>query len=139
MMLVLRVTLACSVALAASCQRERATPPSPGNDPPGTTSLRSADVRASVDAAVDRIAAARCDREVTCDKIGGAKRYPSLEACQALMRTELHDGLSFETCPRGVNADKVADCVAANERADCYSPIDALVRLRECRASHICY
>jgi hypothetical protein len=103
-----------------------------------TTTTSSADVEKLTASAVDRIASARCRREVACEHVGPGRRHASVETCEALTRSESHAVLGLAACPNGVDQAKVVDCVAAIETASCLDPVDAIVRVEACRQDRLC-
>lgn len=134
-MIAIRFTSFACVALglvaAASCKRDRARET-------GTTTTTSAEVKKMTESAVEQIASARCQREVACNHVGRSMRHASIESCFDLNKSEYVKELNPEACPRGIDQNRLVDCIAATEQASCLDPIGALVRVEECRSSSLC-
>jgi hypothetical protein len=117
--------------LLVGCKRE---PP----EGAGTTTLTSAAARASIESAIDRIAAAHCERDVECEKVRMRDQPRSLEVCRGVVKSELTQKLDADACPRGVDSTKVARCVAAITGAGCLNPVGDLTEIEDCRPSRLC-
>jgi hypothetical protein len=88
--------------------------------------------------AARNIAGARCDREATCNNIGGDKKYASQEACEDQIRSEWANDLNAYDCPHGVVDKQLEECLTAIRTEDCGSAFDTLSRVAECMAGQIC-
>ncbi len=127
-----RFLVVLSLLLAvASCKRER-------EREHGTTTITSAEIQQSTLASIDRIAGARCEREVACDHVGPARQHASFDTCRDLNRAEGRHRFAPDACPQGIEPGRVVDCVAAIERASCLDPVDAIERIEACRPGRLC-
>jgi hypothetical protein len=86
----------------------------------------------------DDIADARCEREATCDNIGGDKKFSSAEDCVVSIRADWKDELNARECPGGVNQAQLSECLTAIRNEDCGNPFDTLSRLAACTTGQIC-
>lgn len=138
------IPLACLSALA--CNRDRAgterstqTGARPGEtaERPGETTLTGAAV-VNNQAAMDRIVAARCDREATCNNIGTDKRFGSRDVCSREMMTKMHDDLKASDCPKGIDGKRLDDCLSSIRKESCNNPLEALSRIAACNTSQLC-
>lgn len=151
--LVIAVAMLCLVA-AAGCNRDRdrdrgtidlnrpgETVESAGRDldRSGTTTVTGANVNfVSGQSAIDRIVAARCAREATCNNIGMDKSFATREACSQKLRGDMREDLGAKECPHGVDQKELNECLESIQTEDCYSPIDMIGRLAACRTSDLC-
>jgi hypothetical protein len=112
-------------------ERERST---------GETTVTGANVGAAVnnETAVNRIVAARCEREAACNNIGTDKHYTSRETCSNDMRVKLRDDLKASDCPGGIDGKHLDDCLTAIRKESCGNPIESLSRVSACNTSGLC-
>ena len=106
-------------------------------DKSGTTSLTGASWVAN-GAAIDRIVASRCAREVACSNIGPDKHFTSGEVCVREVRTRMLDELKPSECPNGIDGKELDECLDAIRNESCTNPIESLARLAACRTSDLC-
>lgn len=144
--------IAVSLVAIAACSRdrhrsyERERPgvllendrPDPGEqDRAGSTTLTGASWVAN-DAAIDRIVASRCAREVTCSNVGPDKHFANGDVCVRELRTKTHEDLKASECPTGIDGKELEECLDAIRSESCTNPIDAVSRLAACRTSDLC-
>ena len=136
-----------AVALAAvavvGCNRERVTYDRDRDRAPedrsGTTTVTGANVgRVSNESAIERIVAARCEREAACNNVGADKRFGDRSVCTQKVRADMRDDLSANDCPRGIDAKELGECLSSIKKEDCNNPIDTIGRLAACRTSDMC-
>ncbi len=141
------VTFACLAALAG-CHRDRGhagehtTSSEERRDPneqdkSGTTTLTGASWVAN-GAAIDRIVASRCAREVSCSNIGPDKHFTNGEVCVREVREKTHEELKESACPNGIDGKELDECLDAIRSESCTNPIEAVARLAACRTSDLC-
>ena len=105
----------------------------------GTTTITGANVaRVSNDSAIDRIVAARCERELKCNNVGADKEYASREACSQKLKTSVRDDLKAGECPGGIDQKELNECLEEIQNEGCGNPIDTIGRLAACRSSDLC-
>lgn len=105
----------------------------------GTTTITGANVGSvSNHGAVDRIVAARCARETTCNNVGVDKHFQNAQACTQKLKADMKEDLSAEECPRGIDQKELDECLQAIRNEDCKNPIDTISRLGACRTSDLC-
>lgn len=132
--LALGFLVTASVASAVACNHQvRATAPT--EDPNGATNLQPNDV----DAVVERLALARCERENTCNRVGNGRAYGTKNACMTVMRVatrrelaaaadcrDKFDGVALDQCDYDVRALRCADS------------LDTVTSLDTCRTDRLC-
>jgi len=145
------VPVACLVALAA-CSRDKreradvdrnrpADYPSLGSDfdkdKSGTTTVTGASITSN-ESAVNRIVAARCARELSCNNVGADKRFTSADVCTLKVKGDMKNDLNTTDCPRGVDAKELEECLESIRTESCNNPIETISRLAACRTSDMC-
>ena len=88
--------------------------------------------------AIERIVAARCEREASCKNVGHDKRFETQQTCVAKVRGDMREDLSTKDCPGGVDQKQLDECLTAIRKEDCNNPIDLIERLTQCRPSDMC-
>jgi hypothetical protein len=106
-------------------------------DQAGVTTLTGASWVAN-DAAIDRLVASRCAREITCSNIGADRPFTSGEVCVEQVRKKLTEDLHTSECPAGIDGKELDECLDAIRNESCSSPIDTIARLAACRTSDLC-
>jgi hypothetical protein len=137
---------ALCLAAAVGCNRDRVSERDHGTttteragDRSGTTTVTGANVGAvGNEAAIDRIVAARCAREATCNNVGADKHYTSRDVCSQKIKADMRDDLSANDCPRGIDQKELNECLESIQKEDCNNPIDAISRLAACRTGDLC-
>ena len=119
-----------AVALTAACGRGEVK----GPDAPTMTSAHIT----SNETAIQRITAARCDREVSCNNIGSGKAYNTREACANELGHDKRADLRAEECPRGISEPDLNDCLTDIKSEKCGNPLDSISRLAACRKGKLC-
>lgn len=127
---------AVALLAAPACKRDRAEDERASAASKTTTS--SADVASMAKATSERLAEARCRREVSCQQVGPSRRHESLEICRGLYASDVMREVGPSACPRGLDEAQVTRCVAAIDQAGCLDPVGTLERLEDCRASKLC-
>lgn len=132
----------CLVALGACRERDRErahVDVDRERDKTGSTTVTGANVGAvSNENAIDRIVAARCAREVTCNNVGTDKHFTTREVCSQKLKSDMRDDLSAKDCPRGIDQKELNECLQSIQKEDCNNPIDMIGRLTACRTSDLC-
>jgi hypothetical protein len=90
------------------------------------------------DQAVDRIAGARCDLEMSCNNIGTDRRFMNRSACLDKQRGELAGHLRVDQCPMGIDARRLDTCVSTIRSQRCGNVLDSVGRMTACRTSDLC-
>jgi hypothetical protein len=80
----------------------------------------------------------RCDRELRCDHIGSARRWPTQEACVKDLKRSDEQAYGPSVCQSGVDRIKVSGCVQAIHETDCQTTLDTLDDLNACAPVKIC-
>ena len=92
----------------------------------------------STESAVERITAARCDREQACDNVGAHKSYETRATCEQELGNDKRADLSAAECPRGISEPDLNDCLHGIRTERCGNPLDSLSRLAVCRKGKLC-
>jgi hypothetical protein len=92
----------------------------------------------SNDLAIERIVAARCARESSCNNVGADKHFVNHDLCARELRSRIGDDLKPSECPRGIDAAAVEKCMESIRNESCNNPIDTISRLAACRTSDMC-
>jgi hypothetical protein len=104
------------------------------------TTVTGADLLSVANAtAVNRIADARCAREVHCRKVGTGKAYETTDLCAEKIRGDIRGDLSATVCPNGVSSRQLEACVAAIRGESCASEVDKMDHLVVCEAGNLCF
>lgn len=108
------------------------------HDQSGTTTVTGANIGLANNAAIDRIVAARCERESACKNIGVDKKHTNASACVQKLRADMKDDLNANECPRGIDQKELGECLESIRKEDCNNPIDSISRLAACRSGDMC-
>lgn len=123
---------ACSVALAG-CRSSSGVPPTT------STTLTSAELVTSTnDDAVMRVTTARCDRELSCNKIGQGRAYEDQPTCLDQIGELMDEEAGQSTCPRGVDAFAVSACLLDIQRTACGGALEQSTNLPSCTKAFLC-
>ncbi len=120
--------------------KEPATFVAPQPQMNGTTQSAEPAKRRSIDnkTAVDEIAAARCEREAECDKIGRDGRYKTQTDCAVDAQRSEFDDIGPKQCRGGIDRDKLDACVSGLRTQDCKGTMGAIPDLSACNANALC-
>lgn len=92
----------------------------------------------ALSSAVDKIAEARCDREIKCGSVGTDKKWLDRTACSSSMKKSLNDELNADDCPEGIDTKELDECLHEARNENCKSPLDKISRVAACRTSDMC-
>ena len=92
----------------------------------------------SNDDAVMRIATARCERELGCNKIGQGRAYEDLPTCLERLGTLMDEEVGRNTCPGGVDELGVSSCLFDIQRTPCGGELEQRTNLPSCTKSTLC-
>jgi hypothetical protein len=84
--------------------------------------------------ALDRLVAARCDREVRCNNVGPKEKFASRAECVAKYRDDRRDEINADKCPGGVDENELEECVHAIRSESCGNPFGH----SDCRTGNLC-
>jgi len=114
------VAMGILVVCCASPQRMASPQPvAPGTEPrPGAISEQAV----ADGAVVERISAARCDRNQSCDRIGPGANYRDRNDCMSQMRALVSRDLNASRCPGGMGEVGVSRCIRSLHDAECDAP-----------------
>jgi hypothetical protein len=127
------------LALLIACDRGGGE--NSGNGPSGAATGQSGvtNPQAAVDTTtVGQLASARCDREVSCNNVGGGQKYASRQVCMDKLRGQIANDLNSYTCPGGFDSAGLSQCMAAIKNDECSHPFDTLKRIDKCRTDALC-
>ncbi len=129
-----RVLVATALALATTtsgCARPRAPTP--------TTRTTGAELGSpSNDDAVMRVATARCERELACNKIGQGRAYEDLPTCLERIGVMMDAEVGRSACPGGVDQFGVSSCLFDIQRTPCGGELEVHTNLPSCTKSVLC-
>jgi hypothetical protein len=125
------------VLSAVACKGAKKSEP-PVVEKTGTSTLTSSEIRQSVDDASQRMAFARCERELSCSGLTSWTLQANKDECVARAKVEASKELSPDSCPRGIDSANLVNCLAAIERGGCGDPIGRLMQLEDCKQSKLC-
>jgi hypothetical protein len=89
-------------------------------------------------AAILSVAAARCDREARCDRLGAGEKYDSRRDCLADIKRNERNDLSDDACPGGISPKGLDGCLQSIREEDCRNPLQTIGRLNACRTGNLC-
>ena len=90
------------------------------------------------DMLVGRIAQARCDREVACDRIGDGKAFATSEQCTASVRNRSRADVVAAQCKRGFDNTQVGLCLTSIRHFRCDAGLGAIDAIAQCQRSALC-
>jgi hypothetical protein len=92
----------------------------------------------SDDAILDRLSAARCEREESCRNVGDGRMYASKSACIERVRDGIATDVKPHTCSNGVDGAELERCAAALEFERCDRALDSLAGMDRCQTAALC-
>jgi len=136
----LSLSLLAAGFLSACDHTDRRDAVAPGTNVVEGTQVGATNGQASAADAeiVQELAAARCDRERSCNNVGGGQKYASANVCMEQMRGSIANDLNTYNCPRGIDRAEVDHCVAAIKNEECSHPLDTITRMEKCRTARMC-
>lgn len=90
------------------------------------------------DMLVGRIAQARCDREVACDRVGEGKAFATSQQCMSTLRNRARADVVDAQCARGFDNTQIALCLTSIRQFRCESGLDAIEVIGQCQRSALC-
>jgi len=132
------------VSLMGACDRHnpsssQSEPPSVAESPSSRTNVTSTRVPASTARAssVESVAAAVCEWESRCFRLGSGGKYADRAACtnEVVVQLQYDTGTS---CASGLNQAKVSACLNELRTEPCGVPKDSEKQLSTCRADALC-
>ena len=90
------------------------------------------------DMLVGRIAQARCDREVACDRVGQKKTFATSEQCTSTLRERSRADVVAARCARGFDNTQVGICLTSIRQYRCESTLEAVDVISQCQSSALC-
>ncbi|MDB4945738.1 MAG: hypothetical protein JWP97_5272 [Labilithrix sp.] len=111
----------------------------PDGDRVGVATVTGAEIGGlSSDLAVQRIVAARCARQSSCETAGPDRRLTDPAVCTQRLSERLGMDLRPNDCPRGIDSAALDTCLAAIGNESCGSPADTMRRIGSCRTKELC-
>jgi hypothetical protein len=130
-------TVALGILVAGCAPPESAVsqPVVPGTEgEPGVTNQQAV---ADADV-VERIAAARCDRSQSCDRIGPGANYHDRDDCMRQARELVSRQLNASHCPGGIGEVGVSRCVNSLHDGECDMPGEMYGNTSHCEMKLMC-
>lgn len=127
----------------AACDRRHSNDPAPVIERPRVEQPKSYELGTGggpieMSGAVDKIADARCDREIKCGNVADGKKWSDRAACTSAIQKSLADELNADDCPAGIDVKELDECLHSARNEDCKNPLDKLGRIAACRTSDLC-
>jgi hypothetical protein len=125
--------------LAACGASQNATLP-PEQPVQGTTSTDGVTAQQAVadEEVVERISAARCDRDQSCDRVGPGAVYHDRADCMRQQRLVVRKDLNPESCPGGIGEVALTRCVKSVEAGTCDRPGEITGNVSHCKLAALC-
>jgi len=138
----LAVSMTTAGVLAVGCAHNDdntvASSPDSHRSPTQSVGVTNQQAR-NVGGTVDRLTAARCDREQACNNIGDGKKYSSRHVCMDQVHGSIANDVNSYECPSGLDDSAVNQCLNATTNEECgVHPMEALSRLDKCRSGSMC-
>jgi hypothetical protein len=117
----------------ANNQAPSAQPPAVGGGPtePGAA-------KPPATSAVASFAAAECDRQVRCNKVGPNQKYTSRDDCISKQQSDKHKSINDKVCTGGINEANLNRCIQAIQQEGCGDPMLSMERQEACKTDSIC-
>ena len=128
------LALCCAALGACNKGRERQNDQ---EDKSGVTTLTGESMMGN-EAAIDRVVASRCARELACNNVGPDRHFTTSDACVTEVRKQTKESMATSDCPSGVDGEALDKCLDSIRSEACNSPINTLSRFAACRAANIC-
>jgi hypothetical protein len=87
---------------------------------------------------VERISAARCDREESCNRVGPGTTYEDRSDCMRYSRRIVSREVNPASCPGGVGAIGLERCVRSLIEGECDMPGQIEGRASDCHVRLLC-
>ncbi len=126
--------MASVAVLVVGCHEPR--PPAPVTSAARTTGAKLGSP--SNDDAVMRIATARCERELACDKIGVGRAHEDMPTCLERMGALMAGEAGTNVCPSGVDPMSVSSCLFDIQRTRCGGELEVETNLPSCTSALLC-
>jgi hypothetical protein len=110
-------------------------PPAVGGGP---TEPGAAHTPATPTSAVSSFAAAECDRQVRCNKVGPNQTYKSRSDCINKQQSDKHKSINDKVCTGGINEGNLNRCIQAINEEGCGDPMMSVPRQEACKTDGIC-
>ncbi len=88
--------------------------------------------------ATARIAGVRCQRQVTCEQSGTAKRFTSDDDCARGESLRTQEELRPADCPAGIDTTKLQTCLMELSQQDCSAIVGSLQTVAACNTAALC-
>lgn len=90
------------------------------------------------DTVVGRVARARCDREIACNRIGAGKPFATSEQCMSALRETARADVVGADCMNGFDTTQVGICLNTLRQLSCDTRLDAITAVASCQSTAIC-
>lgn len=117
------------LGLHVGCDRDRT----------GSTRTTSASLNTVPESSAARaMANARCDREVTCNRVGSDLRYINRDACLDDLTSKGQEDIRAANCPTDIERTRLEACLAYVREQPCAEALDKIGTLESCRSQSLC-
>jgi hypothetical protein len=104
----------------------------------GPTEPGAAQAPATPKGAVSSLAAAQCDREVRCKKVGQNETYKTRDECVSKVQHDKGQSINDKACTGGINQGNFNECIKALQEEECGNPMSTLQRMSACKTDSLC-
>ena len=108
------------------------------NAPAATAETTGASRHDANDGSIEKLAAAKCEREQRCDNVGQGKKFGTRQACIDENRSSNRSDLRSNECPGGIDQRQLDKCLAEIKAEHCGNALDKISRLTACRDAALC-
>ncbi|MDF2698406.1 MAG: hypothetical protein K0S65_6790, partial [Labilithrix sp.] len=130
------IVLGAGVTIAAVACRGSSAGRAPSTTTPTLTGAELGS--SSNDDAVMRVATARCERELACNKIGQGRAYEDQPSCLERMGELMDQEAGKLSCPPGVDPFAVSACLFDIQKTPCGGALEQSSNLPSCTKSALC-
>lgn len=96
---------------------------------PATVSLEGASLR---------IAEAHCQSAMNCKEIGKGKKAGEWSKCIEDGTTTANKGLTYDACPKGIEAMKLSNCLDTIRSSGCTDIMSSVSTMNQCSSDSLC-
>lgn len=87
---------------------------------------------------VETLSAARCQRELRCERVGTDKEHASLTACREQIALSWREELNRYACDGEVDREALGACMQDIQQVECGKPFETLKPIASCKLTALC-
>ncbi|MGZ3422777.1 MAG: DUF6184 family natural product biosynthesis lipoprotein [Polyangiales bacterium] len=119
-------------------KKEAPPPIEPIGGGPAASNENTAPMNISIESAADRMAEAHCQSAMNCKEVGKGKKAGDWSTCMDNNRKTSTKGLSYASCPKGVDGSKLMGCLDSIHSGVCTDIMSSVSTLRSCSTAALC-